>query len=215
MKITSLAVIGVTLALAGSSDAQQITTFENLDFEAGVQNFPSGFDNPAADVPGWRNYTAITDSGTEGPGAWWGTYNGGFSAFMKGNEGAYNLSDYTIQAGDAFSVDFVAKSWPWVDDGAGQWTVSLFYDDPANVFGSYTTPALGDNSTWVPYSSGPIASSPAAQGGKLGIIFLSSGGDITQVDGISVNIVPEPTVFSLLAVAGAGMLLQRRRAAKA
>jgi hypothetical protein len=203
MKFKILAVITAAMSLGITSNAQLITTFTNLDFDAGVQNFPNGFDNPAADIPGWQNHTAITDSGVEGPGAWWGTYQG-HAAFMKAGEGAFNLSDYTIQAGDVFSIEFYGKCW-W-DPGA--WTVSLFYDNPANVIGSYTTPTLA-NWNWNLYSTS-IAATPASAGGKLGVIFLSSGASFAQVDEITI-VVPEPTSMSLMAVAGLGLLLKRRR----
>jgi hypothetical protein len=55
-----------------------------------------------------------------------------------------------------------------------------------------------------------IPATGAAAGGKLGVIFLSSGGDISQVDEIQISVVPEPTSLSLLALGGLGMLLRRR-----
>lgn len=213
MNPKQLAIIAATVALAGTVNAQPVTSFQNLDFDAGVQNFPNGYDNPANDVPGWRDYTAIQDSGTEGPNAWWGTYEN-YAAFMRTTEGAYNLSDYTIQAGDLFSADFFAKSWDG-DQSQAQWTVSFFYDTPANIIGSYTTPTL--TGTWTQYSTPtPIAATGASEGGKLGVIFLNSGAaNFASLDEVQVNVVPEPSVISLFAVAGVGMLLNRRRFVKA
>jgi hypothetical protein len=220
MKYKSLAVIASVLAMVATTSAQNISShFENLDFEAGVVNVGggfNGFDNPAHDIPGWRDHAGIFDAGVEGPGAWWGTYAGGHSAFINGGGSAYNLSDYTIQPGDLFAIEFVAKSWPWTDpEGIGEWTVGLFYDDPANVFGSYTTPPLGDNSTWIPYATlTPIVATALSEGGKLGILFSNTGGDIAQFDGIVISVVPEPTTISLAALAGFGLLLNRRRGVK-
>jgi PEP-CTERM putative exosortase interaction domain len=210
--IRTLAVIASALSLAGVAGAQQITSFTNLDFDLGVVNVASGFDNPGADIPGWRNYTPITDSGVEGPGAWWNPYQE-YAAWMKNGEGAYNLSDYTIQSGDLFSVSFFAQWWQW-SGSEGKWTVSLFYDDPANVIGSYTTPNLADHGNWTSYSSANIAATPESVGGKLGILFFNSGTGIAQVDEITVNLVPEPSSFSLLGLAAAGFFLRSRRSVK-
>ena len=199
-KLTSILTAGAVCSLVNLSNAQSITSFVNLDFESGVVNQTfNGFDNPAHDIPGWSNHAGILDAGVEGSAAWWGTYAGGSSAFINGGGSAYNLSDYTIQAGDLFSVSFVAKSWPWTSDGIGEWTVSLFYDAPANVFGSYTTSPLGDNTAWVSYSSpAAIAATGASEGGKLGILFLNTGGDIATFDGIEVAVVPEPSTVALV-----------------
>ncbi len=198
------------LSVAAIANAQPITSFVNLDFDAGVQHFPTGFDNPTADIPGWQNYTTIADSGVEGPGAWWGTYED-HAAFMRTTEGAYNLSDYTIQAGAAFSIEFYAKTWDNLPNGA--WTVSLFYDTPANVIGSYTTSALVFGQ-WNLYST-EITATGASVGGKLGITFLNSGLQFANLDEVTVTaVVPEPASISLVAVAGLGLLLGRRQLAK-
>ena len=189
------------MGLAASANAQLITSFTNLDFDLGVANVASGFDNPSSDVPGWRNNTAMTDSGVEGPGAWWGPYDQ-YAAWMKTGEAAYNTSDYTIQAGDVFSVSLMAQWWQWTG-AKGQWTATLFYDNPANVIGSYVTPDLNPQGSWTAYTSTPIAATAGSVGGKLGILMASTGGGIAQVDEISVQVVPEP---SSLALAGLALL---------
>ena len=133
MKYQNLAAIAAALSLAATANAQLITSFTNLDFDLGVANVgPLAFDNPASDVPGWMNKNAtMVDSGVEGPGAWWGPYEQ-FAAFMKGGDAAFNLSNYTIQSGDTFSISFMAQWWNWTGAN-GQWTATLFYDNPANV----------------------------------------------------------------------------------
>lgn len=211
MKYKNLAALAAALALAVTADAQPITSFPNLDFDSGGTHINSGFDNPGADIIGWTNYAGIADAGVEGPGAWWGPYDFQ-AAFINGGGSAFNLSDYTIQAGDAFSVSFLARSWQWTGAN-GQWTATLFYDNPANVIGSYTTPGqLPEHwQPWVTYTSDtPIAATPASVGGKLGILMSNTGTRIALVDEIVVS-VPEPTTLSLATVAGLGLLLQRRR----
>lgn len=210
MKYKNLAAIASALALAGTASAQPITSFTNLDFDSGGTHIASGFDNPGADIIGWSNHAGIFDAGVEGPGAWWGPYDFQ-AAFINGGGSAFNLSDYTIQTGDSFSVSFLARSWQWTGQD-GQWTATLFYDNPANVIGSYTTPGqLAEHwQPWVNYTSDTIAATPASVGGKLGILMSNTGTRIALVDEIVVSI-PEPTALSLMAVAGLGLLLQRRR----
>lgn len=212
MKYKNLAAIAAALAVAATASAQNISShFVNLDFDAGGTHIASGFDNPGADIIGWNNYAGIADAGVEGPGAWWGPYDFQ-AAFINGGGSAFNLSDYTIQAGDSFSVSFLAQSWQWTGAN-GQWTATLFYDNPANVIGSYTTPGqLPENwQPWASYTSDvPIVATPASVGGKLGILMANTGTRHALVDEIVVSI-PEPTALSLMAVAGLGLLLQRRR----
>jgi hypothetical protein len=171
----------------------------------------NGFDNPNCEIIGWRNLNnaaTLVDSGVEGQGAWWAPYEDK-SAFMRFGDGAYNLSDYTIQAGDLFAIELFAKSWN--NPSVAAWTITLFYDNPANVIGSYSTPSL--TGTWTQYSTpAPIVASGASAGGKLGILVVNSGtANFANVDEIQVNVVPEPTTISLMAMAGLGMLLRRRQ----
>jgi hypothetical protein len=218
MKFKHLALVASALSLAATANAQSITSFENLDFDSGVVNQGggfNGFDNPSHDIAGWRNLNdaaALVDSGVEGQGAWWGPYEDK-SAFMRFGDGAYNLSDYTIQAGDLFSISFFAKSWD--NPSVAEWTATLFYDTPANVIGSYTT-GTSLTGTWTQYSTPtPIAATGASEGGKLGVIFLNSGAaNFANLDEIQINVVPEPSAISLMAMAGLGMLLRRRQLVK-
>lgn len=212
MKLKNLAIIAAALALAVTANAQPITTFTNIDFDLGGVssggNF-NGFDNPNCEIIGWNNNAGLFDAGVEGPGAWWGPYQDK-AAFMNGGGSAFNLSDYTIQPGDSFALSFMAQSWQWTGAN-GQWTATLFYDNPANVIGSYTTPGqLPENwQPWGAYTSDAISATPASVGGHLGILISNTGTRIAQIDEITV-VVPEPTTFSLVAVAGLGLLLKRR-----
>jgi len=216
MKFKNLAVIASILSLAAAANAQTdiSSQFVNLDFNAGVANTgPLAFDNPASDVPGWVNGSAtMIDSGVEGPGAWWPHDNGNWAAFMRETDKAYNLGTYTIQAGDSFVVDFKAGCW-W---DPALFTATLFYDNPANVIGTYTTPDTLPHWGYNEYTSDPIAATPEAVGHQLGILFENTdtgtgNGDLTE---IKVSLVPEPATISLVAVAGLGMLLGRRRFVK-
>lgn len=166
---------------------------ENSDFEAGVGSWPEfdGFDNPAHDVPGWKNYPTVIDSaGVEAGNAWWGTYNGTFSAFFFPGRGAYLTSQYTIKPGDSFDIGYVAKIW-W---GPSQWTAKLFYDVPTNVIGSVSSNISGG---WASYS-GRIAATPESVGGKLGILFVNTGSDVATLDAVTLGLVLPETAPPLL-----------------
>jgi len=174
-----------------------LVTLTNADFNIGGNAFPQGFDIPGNDVVGWQNLYPVDgrlrDAGVEGSAAWWGTYEGN-SAFMQTanptgtpaypeGDGAFNLTDFEIQEGNVFDIGFAAKSW----DGASQWTVSLFYDDPANVFGSFTQAVTG---AWVLYS-GRIEATPASVGGILGISFQNTAASgMANLDEVSINLAP-------------------------
>jgi hypothetical protein len=205
-------VLLMVAALATMSQADVITaSFGNMDFETGGVSDPfKGFDDP--DILEWDNYPAgpMGDGGVEGPAAWWGTYDGN-SAFMFSPGAATNMSSYVIQAGDEFFVGFVGKDYsdPWFSASQGEWTVSFYYDDPVNVFGSYSTGIMGTD-VWTPYVSGAIAATPESVGGTLGMLLSSTGSSVAMIDDIFVaeGVVPEPATLALL---GLGALVLRRK----
>lgn len=213
-------VLFMVAALATATQAADISSlFTNLDFDSGiVTSWPfKGFDAPdATEIIGWSNYPAgpLNDAGVEGPGAWWldenytNTY--GNAGFMSGGDAAYNMSTYTIQAGDVFNIKYIAGDWGWTGTG-GQWTATLFYDNPANVIGSY----VQNISSWMPtatwYSDlAGIAATPASVGGTLGILMTSTGTSIVQLDELTVNVVPEPATLALLGL-GALAIVRKRK----
>ena len=208
-----LCLVAAIMFAASLAQAAPITSFENLDFDAGVAHFPTGFDAPGADVPGWVNGGPIVDSGVEGQEAWWGPYED-FAAFMAAGDSAYNLSSYTIQAGDVFNVSWYSQHWNW--EGPAAWTATLFYDDPANVIGSFTQSPLPNHTEWALFTSPSIAATPASVGGTLGILLSNTGaaGTHAQVDEIVVNLVPEPATIGMVGVCGAFLVTLRRRAAR-
>ncbi|MBN1855064.1 MAG: RICIN domain-containing protein [Pirellulales bacterium] len=166
------------VSVTPSSDPIPIS-LPNGDFEQSTQeNYPTGFDSPY-DVPGWTDIT-ITDSGIEND-AWWITYDN-YSAFMKAGDGAYIMSQYTIQSGDEFEIGFVGKSW----DGASEWTATLFYDNPANVIGTYVQSVDG---TWTQYTdAAAIPATAGSVGGTLGVSFVNTGAGFANLDNVTLTV---------------------------
>lgn len=206
------------MAVATAANAAAITSFTNLNFDAGVVNVGGhfdGFDDPVCEIAGWTNKgnaASLADSGVEASGAWWlSGYPNGNAAFMQSGDGAFNLSNYTIQAGDKFTVDFSAWGWTW--QGNCQWTVTLFSGTAANVLGTYTTGNLTGGPTEYNNTATPIAATDASVGGKLGVLFESTGASGTHacLDTVTVASVPEPASLGVLALGGL-LTLKRRRA---
>ncbi len=207
--------------LAASSVQAASVTLTNGDFEATTQNNFGGFDS-APDIPGWSNYGTVSDGGVELAG-WWGTYNNGRSAFIAsaGGNGAYNLSDYTIQAGDVFTLSFVGKSW----GAASQIKYTLFFDapgtpiSPTNVISTFTQNVTG--SPYQTYTFDSIVATAGSVGGKLGVIIEKpTGQDAIAWDDVTLSVtsaIPEPSTYGIAAggLALVGAMGFRRRRAKA
>ena len=185
----------------------------NSDFDQCIQeSYPGGFDD-TYNVPGWMD-VSTTDAGVENA-AWWVPYEG-YSAFMASGDAAYLLSSYTIQAGDEFSVEFMAKGWAtYANTPGAEWTVKLFYgSNPAvNVIGSYNTGTLHQEDSvegWSAFSTA-IAATSNSVGSTLGIVFENTGasGSYANLDEVFMNVVsiPEPDVpANVSALSGDGQI---------
>jgi len=210
-KIVVVVVVLMVAALATTAQAVVIDSFVNADFDSGIVTTGNGsfvgFDAPAApEIIGWSNYGNVYDAGVEAAGAWWlAGYANQNCAFVNIGGGASNESSYVIQAGDQFTVSFIADSW-W--NGATA-RVSLWYDDPANVIGSFDS--VTNLWHYDSYSNAtPIDATSAAVGGTLGITVYNLGAGTLTFDEVTVDVVPEPATLTMLVLAGAFGLVYRR-----
>lgn len=207
----TIAVAASALAFAVSESQAVSLVLTNGNFEATTANaFPQGFDISGNDVPGWQNLGPIVDSGVENSNAWWGTYSG-YSAFLGKGDGAKLMTSHTIQLGDMFTFGLVAKTW----SASSQFLVTFFYNDPANVIGTYSSGVTG---AWTAYSNPtPIAATLASVGGTLGfsiqntLAYNGSWEQAVNFDNVTIDVIPEPSA-ALLGGLGMLALLRRRRA---
>ncbi len=192
------------LLLAGSLLAAQFAqgvsiTVTNAGFEASTQNMYDGFDNATYDIPAWKDVDTnvvgtATDSGVQIGTPWFGVHSGVAACFCKseasGNDpGMYQMTGYTIQDGDLFTIGFWAKAWT----ANAEWTATLIFDDGTiQDIGSYTTPTLNNGGSYVYYESDPIAATAGSVGHAVGIRLVNTGADgsFANIDDISINTYP-------------------------
>ncbi|MCB1130243.1 MAG: hypothetical protein KDN05_03880, partial [Verrucomicrobiae bacterium] len=162
----------------------------NPGFEAGVVNFPDGFDADP-DVPGWEDVAGTPGDSGVGDANPWFTARGTYSAFlMGGDSGMKQLTGYAIQTGDVFTVGFWAAQW---NDNT-QLTATLYYDFGGTSvdLGSYTTPVLNwFNGAGLTYYETTIPATAASISHPVGVRFAVTSGTGLHaiIDDISLSVV--------------------------
>jgi hypothetical protein len=218
MKILSPAIILIGALLPICAGAQTILinpTTLNGSFEdnSSKTTFTSGL------VPNWAVWTsaesipANTDSGSDVSGS---ATQGTRDAYLQQGTAAYDLTAYTIQAGDVFTY-----TWDWALVGRGTATVELGYWDgssfvgigsTATSFQSNTSQGLGLGTSYT--ASLADATGGADVGAQMGIGVISpTGANYPEVDNFVLTVVPEPSTMALSCLGGLGALLLKRKKA--
>jgi len=178
------------------------------------------------------NFTTL-DGWSEGAGSTWadsGTEKGGYNPtgtrnlYLMGEDGvAEQTTSWTIGsyqgADEWYHVSMLMGDiWEWAYA-----EISLYYDDPANVFATKTIYSDFAGTGWWSTMSQLdwyVPSTLASQGGQLGISIRNAGdiylpdpginGTWMAVDNVSIEAIPEPATMGLVGIFGAGLLFARR-----
>jgi hypothetical protein len=200
-------------------------TTRNGSFElpaTGKQQF--GFDGASTgnaaddqDVPFWNNIggPAQASSGTETTG---GAQNGTRVAFFVSQDpGAFNLTTYSIQEGDQFSLSYYLRTGNQSDAFVGR----LFSSTDGTFATASTLATVSTSLVNGSFEATPVTltyTATAADAGKTIGVSLDNAhsGNFSYVDVdnvvLSVTSVPEPSACLVL-LGGLGALLRRRRVA--
>jgi len=178
----------------------------NADFENGAPGL-------GEEIPGWPGVGTTTSAGV----AFGSAHSGDYSAILMSGtttseRGIYQMTDYTIQEGDIFTLRF----WSTITWDNAEITAILFYgngnvDKPAYEMGSASNIPPGGwwSSTWTEFEL--TATAPLESvGQKLGVHFVNTGaplGSWVALDDVSLwegdSFAPEaPT--NLIATSGDG-----------
>ena len=186
-------VVSSMIAQNASSDSVEVsvTPFEAISLTNSSFELPTagkisdGFDG-ATDVPGWNDFGTMSNSGIEDPS--FGGHDGTYSAVLMGGDGgAYQMTGYTIQEGDVFTLGYWAKI-DWAASPCAI-TATLFGDTPnsgANEIGSIAADPL--TGSWVYYECTATAT-VASVGQELGIQFVNTQSDWGAFDDVSLSVV--------------------------
>lgn len=186
---------------------------ENFSFEEPGTGKIKGWNGEnAADIPGWASDTAAVDSGVESD--WPGSTEGVYSGFMmSGDSSAYNLTGYTIVAGEIYKLQVDARdNWTDLAAGTADLMLSLYYD-VAGVRTTVASRVVAMPTEWMTYSLLFSADDvPASIGNPIGIelqnVSAAVGGSWIGMDNVRLDVVPEPATMLLL---GLGSLVSLRR----
>jgi hypothetical protein len=141
-------------------------------------------------VPGWHSDQPASDSGVE---TGWYPTDGDWTGFiMDSDPTVWNLTNYTIAAGDEFTLKVDAQN----NFGADTFRASLYYDDPCGrvevATQDYPISAAGEGAKEEMTLSFSALDVPASVGHKIGIEFdnATSGGSWLGMDNVRLDVIP-------------------------
>ena len=169
---------------------------KNAGFEKPAKGkITDGFDG-VIDIPGWNDYGTMSDSGIEA--STFVAHEWDYSAYLKGRNagegGFYQMTGYTIKAGDVLTLGYWSKvGW---QSGAGRACMAgvLFWDvvnDPAYELGWVEAKNLS-LTDWSYYElTVEVDDYPASIGKELGVHFVNTNWDWAAIDDVSISVVSD------------------------
>jgi hypothetical protein len=215
LKTTKTSIMKQALATLAAA----VLTFHRLAAaEILVENF--SFEQPGTakivgwnNIPGWSATGAVLDSGVESD--WPGATHGVWAGFLFNRDPAiHNQTAHLIGPNDVFTMHVDAQN-NWSSQAPAVLSIGFFYESAGNHIPLGTT-SVNPGSPWSQFTFELDASTvPAAFGRPIGIQLQNitpAGDSWIGVDNVRLSVVPEPSVISLLGVAGALLIWSRRRA---
>lgn len=158
----------------------------------------NGFDATGQDnVPGWNDYGAMTDSGIESKN--FSAQDGDYAAYFMGPEptegGAYQMTGYTIQAGDVITLGFWARADFQSAANNAHLTGVMFWNtvnDPSRVLGTTLADNLSSTS-WTYHEVTVTADDfPTSIGQELGVHFFNPNVEWAALDNVTLRVSNTP-----------------------
>ena len=170
----------IRLYLPRSVEPEEIAV-ENFSFELPGTQKIKGWNGegvagtPAVDIPGWSSDAVVVDSGVE---TGYTPTDGDWTAFlMSGDPSVWQLTDYTISAGDVFELKVDARiTW-----AATTLRMTLYYDDNGARIPAATNDVVLTDQMQEYNLSLSAADVPEAVGKKIGIEFSNASSGDTWV----------------------------------
>jgi hypothetical protein len=202
------------------------STMNNGDFESAIAGGKQDFTSTASStspVAYWGSLTGAsdTDSGAQVGGNC--VYQGSNGSYYKEGEGAFNLvTDYTIAAGDLFSLTYYAYN-TYPNGSTIPQSVWLFSQaNPSGAAYSYAPMAtlatdaenLVNGNPWTEYTL-TYTATLADAGNDIGVAIQNNStgsSDYTAADDFTLTVtpVPEPSAYALIGAGLVGFVFVRR-----